>query len=161
MKSRIETLSEKKLVGKKIKMSYANNLTGQLWGGFSPRRKEIKSVDSNAFSLQIYPTDFFKNFDPSGEFEKWALVEVVDFTAIPEGMETFTLKAGLYVVFDYKGDQTNAAEMFQYIFSQWLPHSEYELDDRPHFEILGEKYKRDSPDSEEEIWIPVKKKNTL
>jgi AraC family transcriptional regulator len=32
------------------------------------------------------------------------------------------------------------------------------LDNRPHFEILGEKYKQGSPDSEEEIWIPVKEK---
>jgi AraC family transcriptional regulator len=156
---RIEALPEKKLIGKKIKMSYANNLTHQLWSSFIPRRKEIKNVDSNLFSLQIYHPNFFKKFDPAAEFEKWALVEVDDFTMIPEGMEAFTLKGGLYVVFDYKGDRKTADETFQYIFSQWLPHSGFELDDRPHFEILGEKYKRDSPDSEEEIWIPVKKKS--
>jgi AraC family transcriptional regulator len=36
--------------------------------------------------------------------------------------------------------------------------SAYDLDNRPHFEILGEKYKNESPDSEEELWIPVKLK---
>jgi AraC family transcriptional regulator len=35
----------------------------------------------------------------------------------------------------------------------------YFLDDRPHFEILGDKYKNGDPDSEEEIWIPIKQKN--
>jgi len=39
-----------------------------------------------------------------------------------------------------------------------LPNSDYELDNRPHFEILGKKYKNNSADSEEEIWIPVKLK---
>jgi AraC family transcriptional regulator len=42
-------------------------------------------------------------------------------------------------------------------FSTWLPDSEYRLDVRPHFEVLGEKYKNDDPESEEEIWIPIKK----
>ncbi len=159
MKSRIETLKDKKLIGKRLKMSYANNLTFQLWNSFMPLRKVIKNaVNSDLFSLQIYTPGFFKNFDLTNEFEKWALVEVTDFTDIPEGMETFTLIGGLYVVFDYKGGQKTATETFQYIFTTWLPNSEYEMDDRPHFEILGEKYKRDSEDSEEEIWVPVKKK---
>jgi AraC family transcriptional regulator len=42
-----------------------------------------------------------------------------------------------------------------YIFNTWLPKSGYQLDRRPHFEILGEKYKNNNPDSEEEIWIPI------
>jgi AraC family transcriptional regulator len=40
----------------------------------------------------------------------------------------------------------------------WLPSSDYVLDNRPHFEILGEKYKINDPESEEKIWIPVRKK---
>jgi AraC family transcriptional regulator len=45
--------------------------------------------------------------------------------------------------------------IFQYIYSTWLPASGYALDNRPHFELLGEKYKQGSPHSEEEIWIPI------
>jgi AraC family transcriptional regulator len=30
------------------------------------------------------------------------------------------------------------------------------LDQRPHVEVMGEKYKNNDPDSEEEIWIPIK-----
>ncbi|MFM9945765.1 MAG: GyrI-like domain-containing protein, partial [Bacteroidia bacterium] len=44
------------------------------------------------------------------------------------------------------------------IYGTWIPNSEYNLDNRPHFEILGEKYKNNHPDSEEEIWIPIKPK---
>jgi AraC family transcriptional regulator len=39
-----------------------------------------------------------------------------------------------------------------------LPNSAYELDDREHFELLGEKYKNNDPNSEEEIWIPIRPK---
>ena len=101
----------------------------------------------------------FKNFNPAAEFQKWAAVEVLDFTEIPEGMETYTIKGGLYAVFDYVGPASEGEKIFTYIFTSWLPASEYELDNREHFEILGEKYKNNEPDSEEEIWIPVKRKN--
>lgn len=39
-----------------------------------------------------------------------------------------------------------------YIFATWLPSSAYVLDNRPHFEVLGAKYKSNDPGSEEEIW---------
>jgi AraC family transcriptional regulator len=39
-----------------------------------------------------------------------------------------------------------------------LPASEYVVDNRPHFEILGAQYKNNEPDSEEEIWIPIQLK---
>ena len=74
-------------------------------------------------------------------------------------METFTLIGGLYVVFLYQGIASAGAKTFQYILGTWLPNSEYTLDNRPHFEILGEKYKNEDPSSEEEIWIPIKFKD--
>jgi AraC family transcriptional regulator len=73
-------------------------------------------------------------------------------------MESFELPGGLYAVFLYRGDARSASVFFQYIFGTWLPNSGYEPDDRPHFEVLGEKYKNNDPDSEEQIWIPIKYK---
>ena len=72
-------------------------------------------------------------------------------------METFLLEGGLYAVFIHRGSSTDTST-FHYIFSTWLPKSNYILDSRPHFEVLGEKYKNGDPDSEEEIWIPIKLK---
>lgn len=155
---KITTLSDKKLVGKYLTMSFANNKTGQLWASFMPQRKEIKQViGDHLYSLQLYPTKFFEYFDPNASFEKWAAIEVANFDTIPEGMETFTLVGGLYAVFLHKGSSTDTST-FQYIFNTWLPNSEYILDDRPHFELLGAKYKNASPDSEEEIWMPIRLK---
>ena len=111
--------------------------------------------------MQSYAADFFKSFDPHKKFKKWASVEVSSAEYIPAGMESIELPEGLYAVFEYKGDASNAAEAFQYILGVWLRNSVYELDVRPHFEELGEKYKKDDPVSEEEIWIPVKLKSSF
>lgn len=155
---RIETISDKKLIGTKLLMSVANNLTGQLWSNFTPRVKEIQNkVNSDKISMQIYDGSYFSAFNPASEFEKWAAVEVSNFDSIPANMDTFTLNWGEYAVFDYIGSSTDKS-IFQYIFSTWLPNSDYQLDDRPHFEVLGEKYKNNDPTSEEEIWIPIKRK---
>ncbi|TRX51989.1 GyrI-like domain-containing protein [Fulvivirga sp. M361] len=154
MEPRIEILPAKKLIGKSLKMSLTKNKTFDLWKSFMPRRKEItNNITTDLISMQVYSHSF--DFDPNTEFEKWATVEVSDFKNIPDGMSTFLLKGGLYAVFLHKGSSTDFST-FQYIFTTWLPNSDYHLDDRPHFEVLGEKYKNNDPDSEEEIWIPVK-----
>ena len=138
-------------------MSFADNKTASLWSSFMPRRKEIKNnIGTELYSVQVYAPLFFDQFDPKAEFAKWATVEVTDYDKVPNGMEPFILPGGLYAVFLYHGSSGAAAGVFQYIFSIRLPQSGYILDNRPHFEILGEKYKNDDPDSEEEIWIPVK-----
>jgi AraC family transcriptional regulator len=158
MTPRIELLLEKKLVGNRLPMSLADNKTAELWRTFMPRRNEISdNLTRDLISMQIYQPSHFSNFKPINTFEKWAAVEVSDFNNVPAGMETFTLPGGLYAVFDYKGS-SNDPTIFQYIFGTWLPISNYALDDRPHFEVLGGKYKNNDPASEEEIWIPVKAK---
>lgn len=140
-------------------MSLADNKTGDLWRSFLPRRKDIaNNVSGDVISMTVYTPAYFADFHPSHEFEKWAAVEVSDFDTIPDGMEPFVLTGGPYAVFHYTGSSADAT-IFQYIFGTWLPHSKYVLDNRPHFEILGEKYKNMDPDSEEDIWIPVRQKD--
>ena len=155
---RIEILPEKKLIGKRLQMSITDNKTHQLWQSFMPRRGEIQHpVSSDLFAIQVYEPSYFTAFNPNAVFEKWAMLEVSDFGAVPAEMEPFTLLGGLYAVFTLKGHDTT---IFDYIFRTWLPNSDYDLDNRPHFEILGAKYKKDDPNSEEEIWIPIKEKTS-
>ncbi len=157
MEPRIENLAEKKLVGKKITMSFSNNKTGELWRSFMPERRKINNaIGIELYSLEIYPPDYFNPFNPQTEFEKWAAVEVSDFDTVPPEMEPLPVPAGLYAVFLYKGPASAAPETYQYIFGTWVPNSAYTLDDRPHFAVMGEKYKNEDPDSEEELWIPIK-----
>ncbi|GAB2645514.1 hypothetical protein GCM10027035_44520 [Emticicia sediminis] len=157
----LRNLAQKKLIGKKLEMSYVNNRTGELWRSFMPRRKEItNNIGTELYSMQIYNGIFdFQNFNPNDNFTKWAALEVTDFEKIPENMESYTLKGGLYAVFTHKGSSLDFQRTFQYIFGVWLPNSDYKIDNREHFELLGEKYKNESPDSEEEVWIPIRVKN--
>lgn len=141
-------------------MSLANDKTGGLWRSFMPHRKKIRHpLNNDVISLQVYKPDYFKHFDPTNEFDKWATVEVTNFEQIPGEMESFLLPGGLYAVFHYKGSSADDS-IFLYIFGTWLPNSPYKLDNRPHFEVLGEKYKSNDPSSEEHIWIPIKPKRS-
>jgi AraC family transcriptional regulator len=160
LQPRIELLREKKLVGKRIRTTISDNKTVELWQRFMPKRKEIRNiVGTDLFSLQVYDKGLdFNDFTVDTEYEKWAAAEVSSFDLIPDGMEHFTLEGGQYAVFLYKGNPNDFSGTWLYIFRTWLPASDYVLDNRPHFEILGEKFKRNDPDSEEEVWIPVRLK---
>lgn len=160
MEARIEISAQKKLIGKHLTMSFMENKTFLLWSSFMPRRKEIKTqIGTDLYSLEVFPSGHFEAFDPHKNFEKWAAVEVSDFNEIPSEMEALLIPSGLYAVFIHKGLQSDGPKTYYAIFAEWLPNSEYTVDDRPHFAIMGEKYKKEDPDSEEEIWIPIKDKN--
>jgi AraC family transcriptional regulator len=158
MEPKIIEIKSKKLVGAKIMNSLSEDKTGILWQRFMPQRKMIKNrVNSDYWSVQNY-----NNFDPSSfteetEFEKWAAVEVSEYAELPEGLETFDLLGGRYAVFVFHGLASEFPKALRYIFESWLPASNHQLDDRPHFEIMGSKYYGPTDaNSEEEVWIPIK-----
>lgn len=151
----IITMTERKLVGQRVAMSLVDNKTPDLWRSFMPRLKYIQNrVSNEIISMSVY-REPIQLGDLSQKFEKWSTVEVSILDNVPNGMETFILKCGLYAVFHYQGLSTDNT-IFIYIFSTWLPNSNYKLDDRPHFEILGNKYRNGDPNSEEDIYIPIK-----
>lgn len=145
---RLEILPNKILVGKQSRMSFAENRTRELWQSFMPRRKEITNVvNTYLYSLEQYDPHFFDQFDPGAEFIKWAAVEVSGADHVPHHMDVLVLPSGLYAVFIHKGPASKGVETYDYIFRTWLPTSGYKVDDRPHFALMGEKYKNEEPDS--------------
>lgn len=159
MEVRIETLNVKKFVGIRHHMNLLEDTTAQLWRGFMPRRKEINNVVGiELYSIQVFPDTYFNSFSLYKKFEKWAAVEVTAAGKAPEGMEVISVPLGLYAVFVHKGTIMEGNIALQNIFKKWIPHSNYEVDLRPHITIMGEKYKHDDPQSEEEFWIPMKAK---
>jgi len=158
-KPRTPIVAARKLIGKNIIMSFSENKTANLWKSFMPHRDEIKDkISPDFYSAQVYPPGFFEDFNPKKEFGKIAAVAVSEYKSVPEGMKTFELPGGLYAVFEYKGKASEASDTFEYIYYEWFPKSKYDLDNHPHFEILGNKYKNEDPESEEEIWIPIRRK---
>jgi len=159
MEPRFEELKEKILVGKRMNMCFADLKTYDLWHSFMPIKHLITNqLGSEMYSVEVYRRNFYKEYDEKTIFQKWAAVEVADFGDVPEVFETQIVPKGLYAVFTHKGSYKKAPETYQFIFHEWLPNADVELDDRPHLAVMGEKYSSDSEDSEEEIWIPVRKK---
>ncbi|PWJ60558.1 AraC family transcriptional regulator [Dyadobacter jejuensis] len=157
---RIVTSAPRKLVGQHLTMSLADNHTFRLWQQFRSLQQRITNpVSADLFSVQIYPNGFDFTFSTlHSSFVKWAAIEVLDFQSVPPEMSTLDLPGGLYAVFNYQGLPTDP-RIFRYIYGEWLPNSPtYTLDHRPHFEILGNLYRHNDPQSEEEIWIPIKTK---
>lgn len=154
MKYRIEEIESFKIQGRSTRMSLVENKTHQLWSGFM---KELSSkgedVEQVKYSVEIYDgLDYFETFNPTNEFTKSAGV-VTDKLL---GMELIEIPSGKYLVYDYKGKPSEAFNFFQYFFQEFLPSSEFELDDRPHMAIMDERYLGEDPESQEEFWIPIK-----
>ncbi len=160
MKPQLKTLAETRIVGLSATMSFAENKSQKLWRSFMPRHHEVPNrLGNELYSVEVYPgPDFFRQFDPGRRFEKWAGVRVSNSEDIPSGMKTLMLPGGRYAVFNYQGKGSEAAATYQHIYGQWLPNSDFHLDHRPHFAVMGEKYKNEDPLSEEELWIPVRAK---
>ena len=134
-----------------------SQVTPQLARQFMPRLDEIKSrKDTFTLSLQNYNYFDFKTFNPNETFDKWVGIEVTSLEDVPEKMKTLTITSGRYLVIDFKGSIPDFITFWQNMHSTWLPNSEFELDDRPHFERLPPSYNPMQPINEEEIWIPIK-----
>lgn len=156
MDLRIETLDEKTLVGICLPRATSDEGTAGLWRRLMPRLGEINArVGSNLISMRVYRRSDGEPLTPSTPFDEWAAAEVSDVEDIPEGMKPFTLPSGGYAVFIHRGPAATFPEKARYIFGNWLPNSAYDLDDRPHFAVMGPNYRPDDPAAEEEIWIPV------
>ncbi|TRO66390.1 GyrI-like domain-containing protein [Christiangramia sabulilitoris] len=152
-------MKAKKLVGVSLHTSLADDKTAVLWKRFMDKKDSIDNTKSqDLFSVQVYDDGFISgHFNSQSVFEKWAAVEVEDYSTIDEGLKGLKLPAGLYAVFTHEGTSRQFSDTAKFIFEDWIPSSKYSLDDRPHFEVLGKDYKGpDNPESKEKIWIPIK-----
>lgn len=158
MFSRIETITDRFYIGKKITTSFSENKAYNLWHSFMPHRNQIHQVkNGNFFSIEVYPAEMsFATYDAITKFDKWAAVEVTGFDNVPQGLENLTIPAGLYAVFVHKGNSDMFYNTARYIFDTWLPQSQYILDTRPHFEVMPADYDRNAINTVEEAWVPVR-----
>lgn len=153
----IKTLSEIRLAGIAMQMSLAQNSTLQLWQRFMPfYKKQQIWAGKVLYSVEEYDAEYFTIFSTQNTFTKWAAAPLKANAAVPKGLKELILPQGLYAIFTYKGKAASAGPMYHYIFTKWLPESGYQLDARPHFALMGERYKNNSSESEEEIWVPVR-----
>ncbi len=153
---RILTSPARRFIGVGREMSLVKPVVGLLLRTLMPLRAAIPGrIDPDRYLLKIYPDGYFEAFDPQRSFVQWAAYAVAGEADAPEGLAVLDVPAGLYAVWHYKGSSEDP-RIFQHIFGEWLLGSGFVLDARPHFDVLGENYRNTDPESEEEIWIPVR-----
>ncbi|MFD2891538.1 GyrI-like domain-containing protein [Flavobacterium chuncheonense] len=154
---KITQIETKKLIGFATLTSLADDKTPLIWRQLMPRLKEVKNaVNADLFSVQVYDINSFQYFTSHTTFTKYALVEVKNYDLIPDQFITFKISQGQYAGFLHKGTSADFYKTLQFIFEEWLPNSQYLLDNRPHFAVMGDNYYgHENPNSEEEIWIPI------
>lgn len=159
----ISLIEGKRLGGLSMPMSYANNRTRELWQSFMPQKMRLPGwAAREMYSLQVYPPGYrLMETDPAVEFVKWAAVALGAEEALPSGLSELWLPGGEYAVFLHEGPAAAFIKTFQGIFLDWLPASGYNVDERPHFELLQPGYRPDDPRATEQIFIPVKPLNTI
>ena len=124
-----------------------------LWPKVMPQLSRV-SNRKNKDLISLRSFEGIPVFGPTADpnFTYWGGAEV---TGPNEGLEHLEIPPGTYAVFHYKGLSSDSS-VWRYIYNEWLPNSPWELDHRPHFERLGAKYKNEDPNSEEDIYIPVR-----
>ncbi|MEY8847926.1 GyrI-like domain-containing protein [Psychroserpens sp. XS_ASV72] len=160
MPFRVEVIPNRYIAGMRTKtcMVHIMKDTQDIAKQFMPRRHEVNHrIGNHVFSIQNFGPDF-SPANPHSEFEKWIGIEVSEIDALPKDIKSFVIPTGTYAVFDYKGSMKDFSAFRARIFQEWLPNSDYILDDRPHFEIVDENYRKDLNNTEESVWIPVQKK---
>ena len=154
---------ETRLVGSRIRMSLVNDRTSELWRGFRPVAASIVGrMGGEMYSVKVYDKSYsFTMFEPSAEFDKWAAVAVGDGANVPDGLELLTIPAGEYAEFHYGGQASSVSKVMADLLGRELPKTRFELDQRPHFEILPEDYDPFSPFATERVYIPVRPRAEL
>ena len=148
---------ETHLAGVCLRMSHVRDRTSELWRAFRSATPSIAGrVGRESFSVRIYDDRYsFTRFDPTAEFNKWAAAEVGADAVFQDGLERLVIPAGRYAEFLHVGPAATAPKTFGYIYGEWLPASGYDLDERPHFEILPEGYDPFDNFAKERILIPI------
>ncbi|MEV6777093.1 AraC family transcriptional regulator [Streptomyces syringium] len=81
---------------------------------------------------------------------------VVTGAAVPEHMDTLTVQAGTWAVFESSGPFPRALQyLWRDVFTQWFPSNPYRS--RPGPEILRTQLSQDGAQADAELWIPVER----
>lgn len=157
MQPRIVKKETFKLVGLELittpKENQDKQTIGQLWKQFNPICSTIPNRISPDAAIGLC-RHIDTSFDENTNFSYIAGVEVSGFEAIPEGLATRIVPEGTYAVFTHKGPVSELAKTYNYIYSEWLPSSQYELAAHDDFEYYDSRF-NNSENSEMDIYIPL------
>lgn len=152
MEPEIVILKEQKLYGLALDMSLVQNTTHQLFQDLMTIRSQKELHPIPVFDIKIYPDNYFEAFNPNQIFTKWVAIDLTS-TADQEQLHPIHLPAGKYAKFSNPYEFGNP-QIYQDILQKWLPNSNFQLDNRPHFDVFLPQ--KDRAHIKEEIYIPIK-----
>lgn len=145
-----------KVIGMKVITTQANNTIPQLWDRFNPRCQEIQNIAEKGVCVGVCLSVETKDFDENTKFAYIAGMIVENFDQVPEGMETVEILPQKYAVSTHRGSLDKLHDTYHYLYGEWLKNSEYEFSPSAEIEWYDHRFKFNSPDSEFDIYIPVK-----
>ncbi len=153
----IHTIDQQFFVGMKTSYygidSEKNNLSEKvmgLWDSFLPRMSEIKNAVPNIGYGIIEQT---ANDAELLNYYSVAKVNTID--VLPEHMMSLALPAQQYATFEHKGNPRQLDNTVNYIYSTWLPQSNYRHTNAADIELYGEEYIPDNEASLIYYSIPI------
>lgn len=135
---------------------FENNDISELWDRFIEVMDEVPNKVNPAV---CYGVEFYT--EEGLAVQKWnymAALEVSTLEAIPIAMVGKVIPAQMYAVFTHKGSIDTLSHSFKVIYDEWLPTSEYEPAAMFDFELYDERFNHGSPNSEVDIYLPVRHK---
>ena len=125
-----------------------------LWDRFVRREGEIRdAVPGTSYGVC---TDDSSPGAPG--FHYTACVGVTSLAHVPEGMVGLHVPGATCAVFAHKGPISKFHQTMQSIFGEWIPASGLKPSGAPVFELYDhERYKGEDPESEFDVYVPVKK----
>mgnify|MGYP005650611267 CR=1 FL=1 len=152
MKCDVINKSALKIVGLKINVGPFDKRIQELWDTFMSRFTEVTNTANQevAFGICCYPDAGVKTFDYI------AGVLVTDDKNIPEGMVYYEIPERKYAVFTHKGSVANLPDTYKNIYDKWLTENGLEEALYEEIEWYDKRFKFGEPDSEMDIFVPVK-----
>lgn len=138
------------VVGKSYRGKNERDEIPELWRQFWQRHEEITHRTGAGVAYGVAG-----NKDPeTGDFDYVAGLEVDDSRDIPPEMVSWDVPEQTYAVFQCTLPTLMAT--YQYVFTEWLPESEYDLGDGPEFELYDESFSPEEGEFGMFLYIPVK-----
>ena len=149
------TLPEKLLVGISFFMldEFEINDLSKEW---SRLINEVHTIKHKTIPERYYQVQYWSEKQELGGLYFFTGTEVQKIEELNPLFVIKTIPKGKYLKFVHKGFSNNVGHTYKYIYTQFLPDTDYKLTKPFNFEYYGEKYKGPfNEQSESEIYIPV------
>lgn len=158
----IVTIPPVKVAGLRGETTLRDNKLRALWECFNEIAKDIphKKAMARGFGIcEAARDNTLYNMNSDVLFTEVAGIEVESFDGLPEDFVRKELPGGRYAVFTHKGTLRMLQRTFEYIWGTWFLNTKEEMDCREDFELYDARFLGyDHPDSEVDIYIPLKDK---